>query len=558
MRTASNFTPDQTSAADTRLRGNLARLRRMESVVAALAAEGAFEHVALYGEVAAHLAAHAHAGRFASPVLEAALAEAGRHLAVAAPSPTVASHERSGDHVLHVATALAFPEGGHSRSLERWILADAGRRHSLVLTSPRGEAPAQLRAAVEFSGGAVHRLAPGSSSFLRRAAELRGLAVACDFVVLHLHPWDAVAPMALAFPGRPPTVINNHAGHLFWLGRTVSDVVTCGRDVAREICVGRRGISSEACRYLPVLAWATPAQETLREGARRALQADPTDLVLLTVASQYKLQRLDGHDFLGTVAAAVEKRPGIVWRIVGPAAAGPWQELAERTAGRVRVLGAQLDASRLFAGADGVIDSYPFTSQTALLDALVAALPVFAPRWHPPEARILGAWGSASATAIRGFDDEASLGVLLDRWLSSRTKEDPLSETPDGEPAQSAWREALERVYRAATKRRDERAADGTAPTAHAEVAVNDLDRYLVGLYSLPPEDRVVINWHRELTNHGAASAFPGEEEWLAGRSGLAGLVGELELVVRDYEAYSRLLGEPSRASHRQSEPVLE
>jgi hypothetical protein len=558
MRTASSFTPDQASASDARLRGNLARLQRMESVVAALVAEGAFEHVALYAEVAAHLAAHAHAGRFSSTVLEAALAEAGRHLAVAEPSPTTAGHERTGDHILHVATELAFPEGGHSRSLLRWILADSGRRHSLALTSPRGEAPTELRAAIESSGGAVHRLAPGSSSFLRRAAELRGLAVACDYVVLHLHPWDTVATMALAFPGRPPTVINNHAGHLFGLGRTVSDVVTCGRDVAREICVTRRGIPSEACQSMPVLAWATPEQEILRDRARRALQADPADLVLLTVASEYKLQRLDGHDLVGTVSAAIEKRPGIVWRIVGPPAAGAWQEVAERTAGRVRALGAELDASCLYAGADGVVDSYPFTSQTALLDALVVALPVFAPRWHPPEARILAAWGSAPDAAIKGFDDDASLGILLDRWLSSRAKDGPAPGTPGGGPALSAWREALEKVYRAAARRRDERAADGTAKTAHGEGATNDLDRYLVGLYSLPPEDRVVINWHRELTNLGAATAFPGEEEWLAGRPGLAGLVGELELVVRDYEAYARLLREPSRLPHEQAEAVLE
>jgi hypothetical protein len=88
--------------------------------------------------------------------------------------------------------------GGHSRLVERWIRSDQARLHSLVLTSPLHDLPSALRDVVAASGGEVHRLAPGSSSFARRARELQQLATGFDIVVLHHNPFDPVPVAALA------------------------------------------------------------------------------------------------------------------------------------------------------------------------------------------------------------------------------------------------------------------------------------------------------------------------------------------------------------------------
>src|SRR5688500_20335517 len=80
-------------------------LRAAESAVTALALEGAFDHVALYAQAAADRAASRHAGVFASPALEEALAMAAA--AIEPLKPTDSDFDRSADprRVLHVATA---------------------------------------------------------------------------------------------------------------------------------------------------------------------------------------------------------------------------------------------------------------------------------------------------------------------------------------------------------------------------------------------------------------------------------------------------------------------
>ena len=178
-----------------------------------------------------------------------------------------------------------------------------------------------------------------------------------------------------------------------------------------------------------------------------------------------------------------------------------------------------------------------------MLDAGAAGRPLLAPRWHSPDAAILGAWGSSIDDVILPFQDERTVAGWLDvlsrdpkkRERYGRKAAETISEFLTG----PAWAAKLNGIYDFAAQRKLQRDANGIVP--HGSVRdrkPDDLDRYLRRLYSAPEPLRVLLNWHRAELNIGAPLTFPGDEAWLADTSGLAAFIGEQSLVIRDYEAY--------------------
>jgi hypothetical protein len=111
------------------------------------------------------------------------------------------------------------------------------------------------------------------------------LVDAADAVVLHVHPFDAVAPLALADrEGRPPVLLVHHADHCFWLSPRVPDLVVSTRRAAAGTAVERRGVAPERSAVLPVPADA-PAALPDRARARRELGLPPEARVLVAMAS---------------------------------------------------------------------------------------------------------------------------------------------------------------------------------------------------------------------------------------------------------------------------------
>lgn len=537
---ADGFSPEQTASTDQAIANSLEELRRAESAVEALVEVGAISSATLYAGVAAHRAAFAHAGVFGSPAIENALAQASLQIPhdVAVPRRYPSNPSR----VLHVASSIVFPEGGHGRLIERWIRSDTDRHHSVVVTGPKHEVPAFLREVVSASGGITDRLAPGSSSFVERARCLRRLAAEHDVVVLHTHPYDALPLLALSWPHRPPVIFCNHAPHVFWLGRSVADVVACGREFAIEICASRRGIPPAACYAVPLPVEPHVDVPSARTAIRHELGVAPEDLFLLTIASEFKFRTTGTRDLAETVANVVTRQPAVAWRIVGPASRGRFADLAERTGGRILAVGVRGDLAALYSAADVFIDSYPFSARTAMLDAAAAGLPIMAARWHSHDSGILGAWGSSSVDpAILSFDDEAS----MEGWVTALTVEETRRklganalEAVSSSLAGERWAARLPGIYALAAERRELSNAQGIAPHGPVPVAqANDLDRYLRHLYSMTEAQRVLINWHRDETNWGAEVAFPGDEAWLAESRGLAAVIGEQNLIIRDFEA---------------------
>ncbi len=454
------------------LAANRRSFAALEARVLADAAAGADARAAAWAQIAADHAWHSPHGAWAAPAIDDALEEIGRRACARGPRTPAPDGRRR---VLHVATECA-DVGGHSRMAWRWIARDAASAPTLALTRQRGPVPDRLAYAVGSRGGRLE-IIEGHDQ-LARARALGRLVDAADLVVLHLHPFDAVAPIALADRrGRPPVVLVNHADHCFWLGPRVADLVVSTRPAAARSCAARRGVAPGRTSLLAVPADA-PVALPDRDRARRALGLPADARVLVAMASAYKLEGIDDVGFLDLLEPIVAALPGAILVAVGPEDEGAWRAARERTGGRVRALGVLPDPSAALAAGDVFIDGYPCSSLTAALEAAAAGLPVVSHQPPRPQAATYDIDEPALGAAHVRVADADALAGAIGRLLSD----------------EGARREASAAALGAAASMRDRapwaRALEGVYARAAALAAAGPRPRTRSGLRPPPPSTR--------------------------------------------------------------------
>jgi glycosyltransferase involved in cell wall biosynthesis len=275
----------------------------------------------------------------------------------------------------------------------RWINRDPGRIHSLALPDQSDSVAESLAAAVRDSGGDIFA-PPLGSSLLQRAIWLRQTAYEkADCVVLHISNADVVASTAFGVDGGPPVLLVNHAAHTFWTGAPMVDVVlNCrGSEFERFWTRRYRGVSNGATLPIPI----EPPQEIsnsdqvftseCRARARRRLNIPADAVVLLSVGREEKYHPVGGLDFFGTVRALLTECPNVWMLVVGPEETEERSRLSGQLNGRLKVLGLQFELRDYYAASDVYMESFPFGSTTAFLEAGVHGLPcVLAPASCPP------------------------------------------------------------------------------------------------------------------------------------------------------------------------------
>lgn len=373
--TPARFVDDRGTEARALIAANAQTLAVLEAEAEAWLASGDGDRALRTVQVAANVAWMAHPGTYVSTRLERVVAEVARTL----PDWSGEPRHREGPgwpaHVLHVLSE-AYPIGGHTRMASRWIEADRARRHSVVLTRQRNlRVPDHLQRAVASAGGSLHRTDDGS--LLDRAAQIRTLAAGHDLVVLHIHPYDAVALAGLADRAAtgPPVLLVNHADHVFWLGAGFADLVIHLRDSGAEVSRTRRGIEPARHTYLSS-PLPLPLRQHTRGDAKHALGIDPAAPVFVTVASSHKFAPMDDVSFLALVEPVIARHPTATLLAVGAPATGAWEAAAARTGGRIRALGHQADPTPYFEAGDVYLDSYPLVSVTSLLEGALYGMPV--------------------------------------------------------------------------------------------------------------------------------------------------------------------------------------
>ncbi|MBV8526756.1 MAG: glycosyltransferase family 4 protein [Candidatus Dormibacteraeota bacterium] len=438
------------------------RMARSRGVVDALL-DSAHAHVS-QGHVSAAVALlsaaatvsrRRHTGLFTNLTLESKLSAVGTAVhaqANHAQQPeSMRSRHRTPGGVLHVMTR-GYAAGGHTRLVERWIDSEPDVVSSVAFTQDCDAELGGLRAAVERSGGVVHRL-HGSS--LERIRQLAALTAERDRIVLSIHENDAVALLALTgLRRRAPVVVLNHAEHVFWAGASLADVLVTFRPASTDLAVARRGIARASCIEIPLPVASRRRQQPTGE-ARRTLGIDPADKVLLTIGWRYKFTPYAGDDLIQVLAPILDDSD-VHLVAVGPRADDKlWSEAHARYAGRVHPVGRQDDVQCHLDAADVLLDSYPIASLTALLEAAMLGLPVvgLAPRdsrWP----RILREDDPALADEM--FDDadayRARIRALLRDPAVWRDASHTLRERARRTHRPEAWAPAMRQLHELASR----------------------------------------------------------------------------------------------------------
>jgi glycosyltransferase involved in cell wall biosynthesis len=429
---------------------------------------------------AASYAMVSHPGRFADGALENVVLDIAAELNetpadVSGPASGRAGRARR---VLHV-MSTAHEIGGHTRTLLHWIRCDPESLHHLVLTDQTGHrVPEWLVEAVRTGGGWSGEL-PTEVGPLAAAQALRALARSCaDVVVLHHGGHDLVPILGLAAPDLPPVAVLNHADHIYWLGSSVTDVVINQREAGARLSRERRHSRCDVVLPIPLPSGAVVP----RNEARRRLGVPADQLVLLSVGRALKYVPNDGHDFLRTARAILDRVPGAHLYVVGLRENEAARFPTFRPHPRLHLCGPVADPSLHRAAADLYLESFPFGSATALLEAAQSGLATVW-QYNPPfdllttnhglEALLPrfateGEYVERVCQLAESANERAELGAALAAHVRTH-------HTGEG------WRQELTTVY-AHTDRlthRPARLPHTPAEARAADVALSDWHQYL-------------------------------------------------------------------------------
>ncbi|MGH9630306.1 MAG: glycosyltransferase [Bryobacteraceae bacterium] len=416
--------------------------------------QGRLESAVVRAQIAGTFAWMNPAGIFASAELEHLLAEIG-----AMSRRQTLRHRRTGDagNVLHVVTQ-AYESGGSTQAVTSWIEQDSARSHRVALTRQAADPVPHKLAAALRSPSDLLRLDEHPDGLLGRAAALRSVAGTSDVVLLHVHPYDVVPVLAFAgLEEHPPVIFVDHADHVFWLGIGAAQTLMNMRDSGRDLAISRRGVAPSRCHVM-----ARPLRlrdrTVSREVAKRRVDVNSEQVVILTAAAASKYRAIGGWSFLDLVVPVVERHPEVVLLAAGPSDEAEWREAGAQTGGRVRALGRVSDVAPLHQAADLYVDSFPFSSLTSLFEAGSYGNPVASFHGHPSTCQVLGAdtrgldkYLVASADPVQ-FQEQLSV-LLTDearRRELGRETEVEIRSTHTGQ----GWRRSVDDLYAFAAQQR--------------------------------------------------------------------------------------------------------
>ena len=271
--------------------------------------------------------------------------------------------------VLHVASEL-YESGGHSRILERWIQeSPKNQTNALFLTRCHSVPESVIKTMAERNGQIIK--SDIKDTDIDIAMKLRQVASGYERIILHVHMDDYIPIIAFGCKEfSRPVYLFNHADHRFWLGVSVADKVLNFREFGKNISEKYRGVKKSF--FLPLLNNnKNKSGKSDNKKLKEKLGISKDRPVLFTAGSGFKYRPLLNLDFNKFLDAVIERVPDITIVAIGP-------KLNVTKADNLVNLSSMPYAkfNEYLSCADIVIDSFPFSGGTAILDAVSANKPV--------------------------------------------------------------------------------------------------------------------------------------------------------------------------------------
>jgi hypothetical protein len=318
------------------------------------------------------LAYNATTGKYVEPFLERELIK----IAADIDFPDY-SDDYEKNTVLHVLTE-AYNVGGHTRAVREWIDFDAARKHSVFMIRGNNTPQWFIDSAVKSGGRFIQA---SGNNHIELALNLYETAMRYEKIILHVHPDEIVHILAFGNNKWKKTIyFNNHCEIVTWLGVSVADVVLDFTNTLQEFSRQRRCVRESRLLPLPLSRenLSNPYNEEGVLAIKAALEIPADSFVVMTLSRDHKMTDYEPYNFLRFCEEVVKISDNVYYLIVGnDMKSERWLNLYVKSEGKIRPLG-ELDKANVIAVmaiADFYVDSFVYSSNTCILEALSFGLP---------------------------------------------------------------------------------------------------------------------------------------------------------------------------------------
>lgn len=334
---------------------------------------------------------------------------------------------------LLVATEL-YPVGGHTKVLERLAeMLKGDGRLSLVLTSSSNKfVPDVIRNAVMMSGGMVVLL--DDATVTAKALRLRSIAMAYDREILMVHPEDATPVVAFGTNRfKRPVFYYNHANHTFWLGVGIADRVLDVNKWGVSLSCKLRGVKPGCIESLGIPLVDVVTRVADGSAVRHELGLCNVESLVTAAGSPRKFRNFGKWRFGDLINKVLSENQSAHFLVIGAEsdAYPEWQWLSRRFGSRLKLV-PQMSYARLlrhFAASDVVVDSFPMSGWTSMMDAVrqktatVYPAGVTGPMDYFADASAFAPDITTAASIIKRLIDDKNLRAANIAEMTERMKE---------------------------------------------------------------------------------------------------------------------------------------
>ena len=273
---------------------------------------------------------------------------------------------------LHVMTR-GYRTGGHTRVVERWIdNAPEGQKHSVVFTSPNSENMEVLESLAKEKRGDCIYFNP-NWRLKEKALRLRRLGMEYQYIILHTHMEDPTATVAFGTENfTRPVIFYNHASHMFWIGKSIADIVL---DIISNDDVTKRLKGIDNSFPIGVPSGEIVFSATDKKEVRRRLGLPVDKKIIVSSGSDFKYLPICDDNFYDIFSKVIDE--DTYCYMIG-LDKKKWEDVYIKSNKHIIPLGYinyNEGYTDYLKAADLYLDSYPLCGATATMDAITSGTP---------------------------------------------------------------------------------------------------------------------------------------------------------------------------------------